>query len=206
MKPKRIIKIGAKQRQHTRIRFWERFGIGMNQAALRQLEGRIRAKDGVLLAKSGTRRTWLMEVEDGLCIVVYDKLTKHLVTVLPDEAMFKYIIPYRWKHLRQYQDRIVNEIRHNRFTPLKKKDNYTTYLQVVVDGLTFFVGFNKRIKELVDYDLTPPSNHLVQTTPDSDLPSLPLEDQIPSQTDSLCDQGDQGMPEQQATSAMTDLM
>jgi hypothetical protein len=201
----RLSEIRQRQRAHVRQRFLERHDMDMNHSALRKLEGRIRAGDGVRLERRGLREKWLLKIDDQFRILIYDKGTKRVVTVYPTDALSNHPIPWTGAILRQYDSRILSEIQGNRYMVLWRKSKYVKFVRVHVDELAFNVGYNNRSRALVRF--ADPPNSLSENIPaDSDQASLPAPGRDPIRSSFPSIQWDSGTAEPPEIRAISDLM
>lgn len=160
----------------------ERYASQLNHSEIRQIEGRIRADDGVRIGSHplSTREKWLMVIDGELRIVIYDHVLGCLITIYPKEALRTPIPWVDHRLLRKYEPLIRQAIRDEYYMVIwKTKDDYgrTTYYMIHAGEMTFLVGHHLPSDRLVPFKRKPNSfavNSLSDhTLEDSDLVSPP---------------------------------
>lgn len=88
MNPKALKNKKYAQRFHAKKRAAQRFGLDLTTDKQRQIVRLIQLGKGRFVKhESNSRSHWVIEWEGQLLRVVYDKVRKELVTVLPKEAL-----------------------------------------------------------------------------------------------------------------------
>lgn len=74
------------QKKHAKRRFYERFGLLIEENDLNHIRNKIQEGDGELVEKQSNRVSkWRVPFKDSIFTVIYDKMRKTIVTVLPNE-------------------------------------------------------------------------------------------------------------------------
>lgn len=193
-----------KQRDHSRRRFEERYDLKMDRTSLRQLEGRIRANDGIKIDHREYREKWLLWFRDQHIILIYDRQTKRVVTVYPKTALPLH--PISWcGYLIKYSREILAKYERKEFTSIWKNLS-VEYIRVEVLDLIVLVGYDLRGKILVRY--IPPkntTNNLSDHTSSDQCPaSLQLQDHFLFHCDFLFGLSDLENPAQPEQSEILD--
>jgi len=79
-----------KQRNHSKRRFRQRYGIDFNQQMRQEFRRLIQSNQCVLVEKQSNRISiWDVTYEGNVYRIVYDKQRKNVVTVLPELQITK---------------------------------------------------------------------------------------------------------------------
>lgn len=103
--PKRLSELRRCQRAHAKKRFEQRFALNMNRDRLYEVEKRIASRQAIQIECRPQVTNYFVAIEGKLIAVGYNRLTKRVVTALPDDYVAK--LPTGVVHFARF--RLLND-------------------------------------------------------------------------------------------------
>ena len=154
-RPKNLSLIRHCQRSHAKKRFEQRFALNMNRDRLYEIEKKIASGQTVQIERRPQISNYFVAIEGKLVAVGYNKLTKRVVTALPDDYVARLppgLVHFARLRLLNDETGVISDILSCRYCQLLyRQDASVSYYMLHYPGFSFKTGYDCRANRLVPY-------------------------------------------------------